>query len=641
MQRKIELLAPARNAETGIEAFRHGADAVYIGAPAFSARAAAGNSVEDIARLAAFGHQYGAKTIVAFNTILTDNELIQAEKLTWQLYEAGVDALIIQDLGLLQMNLPPIELHASTQTDNRTIEKVRLMHDLGMTRVVMARELSVDQIHAIHEAVPDVELECFIHGALCVCISGQCYLSAALTGRSANRGECAQPCRLPMEMYEVKSEKLKVKSESVAEEGSLLAKNKHLLSLRDMNRSAYVEQLIEAGVTSLKIEGRLKDVTYVKNVVAYYRQIIDSLLEKHPDWQPISQGHCTYTFEPQLDKSFNRGFTSYFANGEREPMWNFVSPKSMGEYIGKVGRIGKDSFVLEGPALNNGDGLAIGDMGFRLNRYDPASRLCFPLEGTRICLQIKPGMHVYRNLDVRFEQLLSKPSAKRKMAVAMELSSTPDMLVLTMETCPEDRVEVQLNGAFDPSEKPQEENVKKQLSKLGETVFEAASITWKKDQELFIPSSVLADLRRQCVSALLEKREKLQSASRKAFVKPDYIALAETVDAKGILPDSYLANVLNEKARKTYAEMHIEDVDDAFECQQDKQGMVMQTRHCLKYAYGQCPRFKNPSPEKLLVPTAKLGKEALLKIGNRKFILKFGCNNDCISEIFTIFAPQK
>ena len=631
-QHLIELLAPARNAEVGIEAFRHGADAVYIGSPAFSARAAAGNSVDDIERLAAFGHQFGAKTIVAMNTILTDRELVEAEKLSWQLYNAGVDALIIQDLGLLQINLPPIELHASTQTDNRTIEKVKLLHDLGMTRVVMARELSVEQIRAIHAAVPDVELECFVHGALCVCISGQCYMSAALTGRSANRGECAQPCRLPMDLFSVDSQGC---------EDGLLVRQKHLLSLRDMNRSAYIEQLIEAGVTSLKIEGRLKDVTYVKNVVAYYRRLIDSLIEKHPSYHALSQGHCTYTFEPQLDKSFNRGFTAYFANGEREPMWNFVSPKSMGEFVGTIGRISRDSFVLEGEALNNGDGLAVGELGFRVNRYDAATRQCFPLEGQKVCQQLTKGAKAYRNLDVRFEQLLAKPSAKRKVPVDIVLESTESKLVLSMQTTKEDRVEAVLEGSFAPSEKPQEENVKKQLSKLGETIFEAATIAWKKETEIFIPSSVLADLRRQAVSLLLAKRENLQSAARRAFCKPDYVKLAKELDARGILPTSFLANILNEKARKTYSEMGITNVDDAFEIQHNKEGMVMQTRHCLKYAFGQCPKYSNPLPEKMPSKEVKLGSQAMLKIGNKKFILKFGCKNDCISEIFTIFAPQK
>mgnify|MGYP003291183148 CR=1 FL=1 len=631
MQQLVELLAPARNAEVGIEAFRHGADAVYIGSPAFSARAAAGNSVADIERLASFGHQFSAKTIVALNTILTDQELVEAERLTWQLYEAGVDALIIQDLGLLQMNLPPIELHASTQTDNRTIEKVRLMRDLGMTRVVMARELSVEQIRAIHQAVPDVEIECFVHGALCVCISGQCYMSAALTGRSANRGECAQPCRLPVDLYAVDSQ---------GREERQLVHQKHLLSLRDMNRSAYIEQLIGAGVTSLKIEGRLKDVTYVKNVVAYYRKLIDSLIEKHENWNSVSQGYCTYTFEPKLDKSFNRGFTPYFVDGKREPMWNFVSPKSIGEYVGQIGRVSRDSFVLDGVPLNNGDGLAVGELGFRVNRYDPATRQCFPLEGVKICQQLKQGSMAYRNLDVKFEQLLSKPSAKRKIPVDIILQSTSESLTLVMQTQADDRVEVSIQGIFEPSQKPQEENVKRQLSKLGDTIFDADSIKWIRKNDLFIPSSVLADLRRQAVTSLVEKRNKLLSTARKDFLQPDYLNSIKTVNAKGVLPASFLANVLNEKARKTYAEMGILNVDNAFEKQPVKEGMVMQTRHCLKYAFGQCPKYANPNPEKLPAGDIKFGSETMLKIGNKKFILKFGCKNDCISEIFTIFAPK-
>lgn len=639
MQRYIELLAPARTAEIGIEAFRYGADAVYIGAPAFSARAAAGNSVEDIARLAAFGHQYGAKTIVAFNTILTDNELPQAEKLIWELYEAGIDALIIQDLGLLQLNLPPIELHASTQTDNRTIEKVKLMHDLGMTRVVMARELSVNQISEIHQAVPDVELECFIHGALCVSFSGQCYLSAALTGRSANRGECAQPCRLPMELYGVRSEELGARSNSTKE--ILLARDKHLLSLRDMNRSEYVEQLIEAGVTSLKIEGRLKDVTYVKNVVAYYRKLIDALLEKHPDWQSVSEGRCTYNFEPKLDKSFNRGFTSYFANGEREPMWNFSSPKSQGEYIGKIGRIYRDCFELPHANLNNGDGMYVGGMGFRLNRYDRVKGLCYPLAGQKVCQLLQKGDDIYRNMDLTFEKNLEHAKVFRKIPVNVTFRSTPEKLMMSMQTKPEDRIVVEMDVQLEMAQQRQEQSISKTISKLGDTPFELATISFENEQVLFVPNSLSAEIKRQAVDALMKKRENLLTASRKAFLKPDYKTLAKGLDARGILPTSYLANVLNKKARETYADMHIEKLDDAFECQHDKQGMVMQTKHCLKYAFGQCPRFKNPSPEKLLVTTAKLGQQAMLKIGNRKFILKFGCNNDCISEIFTIFAPQK
>lgn len=646
--RRIELLAPARNAEVGIEAFNHGADAVYVGAPVFSARAAAGNSVSDVERLSRYGHQYGAKTIVALNTILTDSELPKAEQLCWQLYEAGVDALIIQDLGLLQLNLPPIDLHASTQTDNRTIEKVRLLHQLGMTRVVVARELSIEQIRAIHEAVPDVELECFVHGALCVCISGQCYMSAALTGRSANRGECAQPCRLPMDLL--------VPSSKYAGEDVLVARQRHLLSLRDMNRSAYVEQLIEAGVTSLKIEGRLKDVTYVKNVVAYYRRLLDTVMERHnrqkgfEPWQKVSMGQCDYTFEPQLEKSFNRGFTSYFADGSREPMWNFDSPKSIGERVGVIASVGRDAFTIRLDSmpngidpikLHNGDGLAIGAQGFRLNRYDAEHHICYPLEGAKVCQQLRIGQTVWRNLDTAFEQLLTKPSARRRMGVDMVFRAESDGLTLQMQLSemPEVSVMVRIDGNYETAKKPQTDNVTLQLNKLGDTDFVVSNILICHGDR-FIPSSHLSELRRQACVALTKAWQKVQSTLRTTCSAHDYAKLAEKLDANGILPATYLANVMNSKARKTYASMQLQNVDNAFELQSDKQGIVMQTRHCLKYAFGQCPRYVNPSPEQLLDKSIKLGQEATLLIGRKKFILKFGCKNDCISEIFTIFAPK-
>lgn len=645
--RHIELLAPAKNADVGIVAISHGADAVYIGADAFSARAAAGNSVADIKRLADYGHTYGAKTIVALNTILNNEELRKAEGLIWELYEAGVDALIIQDLGLLTLNLPPIPLHASTQTDNRTVEKVRLMHDLGMTRVVMARELSVDEIRAIHEAVPDVELECFVHGALCVCYSGQCYMSAAMTGRSANRGECAQPCRLPMELYG--ADKL-----SLAAQGQGLLAQGHLLSLRDMNRSAYISNLIDAGVTSLKIEGRLKDASYVKNVVAYYRQAIDKAIEGREEYGTASiTSRYTYTFTPQLDKSFNRGFTDYFADGERKPMWNWKSPKSMGEKVGTISKIGKDSFVVSltltaasGSAaveLHNGDGLAVGDMGFRLNRVE--GNTCYPLGGAEVCRQLKPKMPLNRNLDIKFEQLLDKPSADRRMPVTMAFESTPDKVTLRMELTSAlgnaigsisaigtIGAQCEVDGAFESSDKPQEENIRKQLSKLGNTPFTCDALSVKGDR--FVPSSVLSELRRQTVAKLQDSVKEMLDADRQGFSKPDYQERASKLSAEGILPATYLANVMNASARKVYGLMGIDDVAQAFELQQDKGAMVMQTKHCLKYALGQCKRFRNPNPEKSLNDAERLGDEAILKIGKNTFLVKFGCANSCVSQIF-------
>ena len=616
--RKVELLAPAKDAEIGKEAINHGADAVYIGAPRFSARAAAGNDIRDIEALARYGHIYGAKTFVAFNTIMSDRELIDAEKMAWQLYEAGADALIIQDFGLLKLNLPPIELHASTQTDNRTIEKVRLMSQMGMTRVVVARELTVEQIRAIHEAVPDVELECFVHGALCVCVSGQCYLSAAMTGRSANRGECAQPCRLPMDLEDAT--------------GRVVARQKHLLSLKDMNRSARIEELIEAGVTSLKIEGRLKDMDYVKNVTAYYRQMIDRIMERHDDWQHVSVGEVSYGFEPALEKSFNRGFTDYL--NDREAYWNFDTPKAIGQYVGTVDRVKGDRFTVKGDvALSNGDGLMVGAVGFRANRVEGNEVIPAKPEVLR---DIRKGMDVWRNLDYRFQQMLNKPTARRKILVKMTLTVDDQYVTLRLD---DGTTEISVRrGPFEAALKPQKDNYVKQLTKLGDTPFETDTCYVEGTSQLFVPSSVLADMRREAVASLMKKREEIDVQRRQSFVKPDYEAQTRRLDARGIISEDFRANVMNEFAEEILQNMRLQNIDKAFEIEQDTQHPVMVTRHCLKYAFGHCPKHKNNTPEKDLANGDKWVEPMVLKIGGKKFLLKFGCKNDCMSEIFTIFA---
>lgn len=616
--RKVELLAPAKDAEIGKEAINHGADAVYIGAPRFSARAAAGNDIRDIEALARYGHIYGAKTFVAFNTIMSDRELIDAEKMAWQLYEAGADALIIQDFGLLKLNLPPIELHASTQTDNRTVEKVRLMSQMGMTRVVVARELTVEQIRAIHEAVPDVELECFVHGALCVCVSGQCYLSAAMTGRSANRGECAQPCRLPMDLEDAT--------------GRVVTRQKHLLSLKDMNRSARIEELIEAGVTSLKIEGRLKDMDYVKNVTAYYRQMIDRIMERHDDWQHVSVGEVSYGFEPALEKSFNRGFTDY--QNDRETYWNFDTPKAIGQYVGTVDRVKSDRFTVKGDvALSNGDGLMVGAVGFRANRVEGNEVIPAKPEVLR---DIRKGMDVWRNLDYRFQQMLNKPTARRKILVKMTLTVDDQYVTLRLD---DGTTEISVRrGPFEAALKPQKDNYVKQLTKLGDTPFETDTCYVEGTSQLFVPSSVLADMRREAVASLMKKREEIDVQRRQSFVKPDYEALTRRLDARGIIPEDFRANVMNEFAEEILQNMRLQNIDKAFEIEQDTQHPVMVTRHCLKYAFGHCPKHKNNTPEKDLANGDKWVEPMVLKIGGKKFLLKFGCKNDCMSEIFTIFA---
>ena len=616
--RKVELLAPAKDAEIGKEAINHGADAVYIGAPRFSARAAAGNDIRDIEALARYGHIYGAKTFVAFNTIMSDRELIDAEKMAWQLYEAGADALIIQDFGLLKLNLPPIELHASTQTDNRTVEKVRLMSQMGMTRVVVARELTVEQIRAIHEAVPDVELECFVHGALCVCVSGQCYLSAAMTGRSANRGECAQPCRLPMDLEDAT--------------GRVVARQKHLLSLKDMNRSARIEELIEAGVTSLKIEGRLKDMDYVKNVTAYYRQMIDRIMERHDDWQHVSVGEVSYGFEPALEKSFNRGFTDYL--NDREAYWNFDTPKAIGQYVGTVDRVKGDRFTVKGDvALSNGDGLMVGAVGFRANRVEGNEVIPAKPEVLR---DIRKGMDVWRNLDYRFQQMLNKPTARRKILVKMTLTVDDQYVTLRLD---DGTTEISVRrGPFEAALKPQKDNYVKQLTKLGDTPFETDTCYVEGTSQLFVPSSVLADMRREAVASLMKKREEIDVQRRQSFVKPDYEAQTRRLDARGIIPEDFRANVMNRFVEEILQNMRLQNIDKAFEIEQDTQHPVMVTRHCLKYAFGHCPKHKNNTPEKDLANGDKWVEPMVLKIGGKKFLLKFGCKNDCMSEIFTIFA---
>lgn len=619
MSQSIELLAPARDAEIGIEAFRHGADAVYIGASRFGARAAAGNSIEDIERLAAFGHQYGARTIVAFNTILKDDELAAAERQAWQLYEAGVDALIVQDLGVLGLNLPPIPLHASTQTDNRTIEKVRLMSQLGFTRVVVARELSIEEIRAIHEAVPEVELECFVHGALCVCYSGQCYLSAALTGRSANRGECAQPCRLPMDLLDAK--------------GRTVISQKHLLSLRDMNRSAYLKDMIDAGVFSFKIEGRLKDKAYVKNVVAYYRRELDNILGE--------SSHVTYTFEPNPEKSFNRGFTSYFADGKREVMWNHDSPKSMGELLGAVSEVGNDWLRIQGPVVHNGDGLVCDKtIGFRANRVDDNGRI-FPLGGPSVCRQLQKGMEVRRNLDYQFEQMLERPSADRRVPLDLHFVAASDHLELLLSRRGDDcAVSVSVAGQFEAAQKLQGDNIRRQLQKLGDTIYVAENIE-VEGEEYFVPSSVLGQLRRDGVVRLNQKWNEEYEKRRKSFVMPDYGSLAGAVDAASVLKSDYRANVSNRNAREIYRLMGIDNVSQAFENQPPTDCAVMQTKYCLKMALGLCP--KNPVKKEQITKLSTLSFDGpwTLKIGNEKFILKFGCKNLCNSEIIRTFAPEK
>lgn len=590
--RKIELLSPAKDLNCGIEAVNHGADAVYIGAPKFGARAAAGNSLEDIRTLCDYAHQFGVRVYVALNTILKEDELEEAQRLVWSLYEAGADALIVQDMALMQMDLPPVPLHASTQTDNRTVEKVHFLEQAGFTQVVLARELSLDEIRRIASET-DVALEVFVHGALCVSFSGQCYLSAALSGRSANRGECAQYCRLPYTMVDA--------------DGKIIADNKHLLSLKDMNRADELEALMDAGVSSFKIEGRLKDVSYVKNVTAYYRKKLDEILKRRPEYVRVSSGVSRYTFTPQVEKSFNRGFTSFYLHGRTPDVTAFDTPKSLGEFVGTVKEIRGNSFTVAGlTPLNNGDGLvffnARGELdGFRVNRV--VDNRVYPQEMPRL----SPKMKLYRNYDQQFEKLLSKPSAVRKIGVSMTFTDNPGGFSLEMEDGSGARITVARLFAKELAEKEQTDNIRVQLAKLGNTLFEAEKIEVNLTDNWFVPSSLLADMRREAVNLLLSDRR--IRYPRELSQKPDSVA-------KPLFPQqqlTYLGNVANTRACSFYQEHGVKTIDPAFELKAPDHVPLMFSKHCLRYSMGWCPTYqKKKSPFR--EPYYLLYKEVRLRL---------------------------
>ena len=592
MTRPLELLAPAKNLECGIAAIDHGADAVYIGAQRFGARASAGNSVADIARLCNYAHQFQAKVYVTVNTIIYDNELDETRQLLQQLKEAHVDAILVQDMALLNAQQSSIPLHASTQTDNRSQEKVAWLRELGFSRVVLARELSIDEIRAIHEAVPDVELEVFVHGALCVSYSGLCYASQYCFGRSANRGECAQFCRMQFDLIDAN--------------GCVIEHDRHLLSLKDMCQIDNLEALAEAGATSFKIEGRLKDIGYVKNVTAAYSERLNQLVRRHPDrYRRASLGRCRYTFTPNLQRTFNRGYTTYFANGRRPDIASFDTPKAIGEFVGTVKELRRDSFNVAGTAsFANGDGLCFFShsilQGFRVNR----------VEGNRLFPQhmpegLRPGLRLYRNNDQEMERLLSRPSAKRKVTIDMSLHPTTDGFALTSGT-----TTVSLTMEHQVAEKPQSENIIRQLTKLGNTPYECHDVDLPDDFNYFIPSSQLAELRRQLVEALSlshETQEVNMPHQSHQLYKP--------------YSHSYLYNIANHESARFYG---FDDVT-AYELK-GGEGPLMQCRHCLRYSLGYCVKHGGRRPSWHEPLSLRLGD-------GRSFRLEFDCRN-CQMNIY-------
>ena len=595
----LELLAPAKNADFGIEAIRHGADAVYIGGPAFGARYGAGNEVTEIARLCDFAHRFRAKVFVALNTILHDEELDAACTLARRIYDAGADALIIQDMGLLEVDLPPIQLHASTQTDNRNPEKVRFLQDAGFSQVVLARELSLNEIINIYSQTT-VALEYFVHGALCVAYSGQCYISHAHTGRSANRGECSQACRLPYTL--------------VDDKGKTITENQHLLSMKDNNQSDNLLALVRAGVSSFKIEGRLKDLSYVKNITAHYRTLLDGIIAAHPEFTRASSGRCTFTFEPQPDKTFNRGYTDYFANDRQDDIGAFDSPAFVGEAVGEVAEIGDGWFSVDSSAtFHNGDGVCFHDargevLGMRINRAD-GNRL-FPAERPA---ELTVGATLFRNRDQEFERALEKDSADRRVSVRPVFSETADGFRLTLTD--EDDVTVAVDTAEmakTPAENPARAlaTLRDNLGKFGNTMFAAGGpVQLELSQPGFLPVAAINALRRDAC-------EKLEAARIATHPRPPRAAPAAEPVPYPQDELTYLGNVFNARARAFYEKHGVRLIEDAYEAGSEK-GLVslMITRHCLRHSFNLCPKeVKHLKPDPMTLVN-----------GNDKLVLKFDC----------------
>ena len=597
----LELLAPAKNADFGIEAIKHGADAVYIGGPAFGARYGAGNDVVEIRRLCDFAHRYRAKVFVALNTILQDSELEESRQLAWQLYEAGADALIIQDMGLLEMDLPPIQLHASTQTDNRSPEKVKFLEGAGFSQVVLARELSLNEIISISSQTT-VALEYFVHGALCVAYSGQCYISHAHTGRSANRGECSQACRLPYTL--------------VDDKGKTITENQHLLSMKDNNQTENILALAQAGVSSFKIEGRLKDLSYVKNITAHYRRLLDDVIAQNPEFTRASSGRSTWTFTPQPDKTFNRGYTDYFAGGRQDDIGAFDSPAFVGELIGDVAEIGDGWLVVNtDQTFHNGDGVCFHDahgdvQGMRINRAE--GKKLYPAE---MPPELSEGATLFRNRDQEFERALEKESADRRVSVKPVLSETEDGLVLTLTD--EDGVTAAVNRKIGPKSEwqiaqnpePALAKLKENLGKFGNTMFIAEPVELKLSQPWFLPVSTINALRR-------EATEQLEGARVASHPRPPRAKPAANPVSYPQEELTYLGNVFNAKARQFYEKHGVKLIEEAYEAGHEK-GMVslMITRHCLRYSFNLCPKeVKHLKPDPMTLIN-----------GNEKLILKFDC----------------
>ncbi|MVW63469.1 collagenase-like protease [Massilia sp. NEAU-DD11] len=625
---QLELLSPAKTAEIGREAILHGADAVYIGGPAFGARHNASNTLEDIAGLVEFAHRYRARIFVTMNTILHDAELETAEQQIRQLYDAGVDALIVQDMAMFELDLPPIQLHASTQCDIRSVEKAKFLSQVGFSQLVLARELTIEQIKAIRAEV-DTPLEYFIHGALCVAFSGQCYISHADTGRSANRGDCSQACRLPYTLSDG--------------QGRVVAYEKHLLSMKDNDQSRNLEALVDAGIRSFKIEGRYKDMGYVKNITAHYRLLLDEILERRPELARASSGRTQVMFTPDVDKNFHRGHTDYFAQGRQQTIGAFDSPKYVGVELGTVARIGGDNFdLVTNSPMANGDGLNYmhkrETVGIQANTVQKLSEdedgqrwRVFPNEGLATLPGLKVGTVIHRNRDHQWEAALNKKSSDRKVRADLRLEDTAEGLRLTVTDEDGITTTTAASLALQPAQQADQAlaGLRTSLAKLGNTMFEAGTIAVSLSQPWFVPASAINGLRRDAIAA--------QEAARlAAWQRPER---AQPVEPPAAYPDtqlSYLANVYNEKARAFYRKHGVQLIAAAYESHEEPgEVSLMITKHCLRFSFNLCPKQAKGVQG---VQGQVRAEPMTLVSGDETYTLKFDCK-PCEMHVMGAMKP--
>lgn len=602
MNKNTELLLPAKDPVCGKTAVSHGADAVYMGAPKFGARKSAGNTLQQIDEMVQYAHLYGSKVYVTVNTLVSDSEVKEVERMMHDLYNAGVDAVIVQDMGILKMDIPPIALHASTQCHNNSAEQVRFLENAGFQRAILAREMDIEDIRDVRKNT-NIELETFVHGALCVCYSGQCYMSLYLNGRSGNRGECAQVCRQRYSLLDA--------------DGHVLQRNKHLLSLRDMNRAPYLARLLQAGICSLKVEGRLKDELYVKNITAFYRKEIDAFLEENPNYVKSGSGTTRFFFAPDPSKTFSRGFTSYFVSGEREKMASFDTPKAMGEYLGVLKQHLGRLYYEGDKTVANGDGLCFinrsGELegfsvnGMRENEIIPHKKLTLFKE-----------VQLYRNQDRIFEKKLSGKTAERKIMADMVLSETERGIALSMEDEDGLRAVSMLDVDKIPAERPENamRQMKTALSKLGNTPFELKSLKMEVPA-LFLPASVVNRLRNDVAEQLKRKRighfrpsdQKLKYCPEQRFRRIDY-----------------KRNVVNRCSEAVYRDFGAAEIEFGLDLTRNFGGKeLMVCKYCLRYELDCCLR-KGNADENLKRPW-------YLTDGRHRFRLVFDCRKCCMRII--------